>query len=203
MNKYKLLFVSLIICLLFIEYKKNYFIEIYFWFNKMNYNKRLKFYLGTDKDIQHTKMNEHCINDLTFKINTHDEVYDQPLKNLLIKTDNINERFSFARGDVISNRDQNNWTLSKNRCEGNTSAILLKLFNKKRHWDLYYNKPEDIPFDKKKNIVFWRGVTTGSSQEFDAKIWKPRKVNRFNLVEKWFNKKKKLMLDLVLYIEIG
>lgn len=154
----------------------------------MNYKERLSFYLGTDKDIPHVDMNKYSIRDLTVNVNTHDTVYDVPLKNLLVKTKNKDKRFSFSRGDVITQDQQNNWTLSKNRCEGNTSSVLLRSFNTSRHWQKYYNKPQDIPFEKKQSVVFWRGVTTGSSKHFSAKKWDPRPANRFTLVEKWFNK---------------
>ena len=154
----------------------------------MNYQQRLLFYLGTDKEVPHPDMNKFSIRDLTKGIHTHDTVYDVPLFNLLLKTKNFNNRFSFSRGDVITEDQQNNWTLSKNRCDGNTSSVLLRSYNFNRHWDNYYNKPKDIPFEKKKNVVFWRGVSTGSSKHFSAKNWDPRPANRFTLVENWFNK---------------
>ena len=154
----------------------------------MNYKERLSFYLGADKDKPHVDMNKYSISDLTVNVNTHDTVYDVPLGNLLIKTKNTDKRFSFSRGDVITQDQQNNWTLSKNRCEGNTSSVLLRSFNIGRHWANYYNKPRDIPFERKKSIVFWRGVSTGSSKHFSAKKWDPRPANRFTLVEKWCNK---------------
>lgn len=155
----------------------------------MNFNDRIIFYLGTDKNIPHPRMNESNIDDLTLNVNTHDVVYDKPLKKIIKKMNYTDMKFSFCRGDVITGNNQHNWSLSKNRCEGNTSAVILKLFNEDRHWDLYYNKPKDKPFEKKKNKVFWRGVSTGCSSEFHAKKWNPRKVNRFTLVEKWYNKK--------------
>lgn len=154
----------------------------------MNYQERLLFYLGTDKEVPHPHMNEFSIKDLTKGIHTHDTIYDVPLFNLLLKTKNFNNRFSFQRGDVITQDQQNNWTLSKNRCDGNTSSVLLRSFNFDRHWGNYYNKPKDTPFEKKKNVVFWRGVSTGSSKHFSAKNWDPRPANRFTLVENWFNK---------------
>ena len=45
---------------------------------------------------------------------------------------------------------QNNWTICKNRCDGNTSSVLLRCLDFNRHWNLYYNKPNDIPFQKRK-----------------------------------------------------
>jgi len=154
----------------------------------MNFQERLLFYLGTDKEVPHPDMNKFSIKDLTKGIHTHDTIYDVPLFNLLLKTKNFNNRFSFSRGDVITEDQQNNWTLSKNRCDGNTSSVLLRSYNFDRHWGNYYNKPKDTPFEKKKNVVFWRGVSTGSSKHFSAKNWDPRPANRFTLVENWFNK---------------
>jgi len=154
----------------------------------MNFQERLLFYLGTDKEVPHPDMNKFSIKDLTKGIHTHDTIYDVPLFNLLLKTKNFNNRFSFSRGDVITEDQQNNWTLSKNRCDGNTSSVLLRCYNFDRHWANYYNKPKDIPFEKKKNVVFWRGTSTGSSKHFSAKNWDPRPANRFTLVENWFNK---------------
>lgn len=153
----------------------------------MDYNRRLYFYLGANKFIPNSKMNEYSIKDLS-NINLPYNVYDIPLKNLLIETNNASENFSFARGDVWNENQQHNWTLSKNRCETNTSSILLRCLNFNRHWNLYYNKPYDIPFENKSNIIFWRGTTTGVDLKTDV----PRKVNRFVLVEKWFNKKKEI-----------
>lgn len=154
----------------------------------MNYRQRLLFYLGTDKKVPHPDMNKFSIRDLTKGIHEFDNLYDMPLFYLLVKTKNFNNRFSFQRGDVITEDQQNNWTLSKNRCDGNTSSLLLRCYNFHRHWDNYYNKPKDIPFEKKKNVVFWRGTSTGSSKHFSAKNWDPRPANRFTLVENWFNK---------------
>uniref|UniRef100_A0A6C0CQF9 Glycosyl transferase CAP10 domain-containing protein n=1 Tax=viral metagenome TaxID=1070528 RepID=A0A6C0CQF9_9ZZZZ len=150
---------------------------------------RLQFYLGEDKDKSHPDMNKYCINDLTNGINTHDTVYDVPLKYLLEITNNKDKRFSFSRGDVITKDQQHNWTISKNRCEENNSSILVRSFNINRHWGLYYNKPLDFPFETKMNAVFWRGVTTGCSQHFSAKEWNPREANRFTMIENWYEKR--------------
>lgn len=160
--------------------------------NVKDYNWRLNFYLGTDKDTPHLKMNEYTIDDLTYKINPFDDIYDLPLKNLLIKTNNIKKKFSYTRGDVINKNQQHQWSLSKNRADGNTSSIILKTFGYNRHWGYYYNKPRDIIFEKKKNIIFWRGTTTSASQQYSSTKWEPKKVNRFIMIEKWFNKKKEI-----------
>lgn len=77
---------------------------------------------------------------------------------------------------------------SKNRMfdSDEDCSVILRSFNFERHWKLYYFPPPDIPFDMKKNTVYWRGVTTGD-------IRKP--ANRFQLLHKWFNTKT--------YIDIG
>jgi hypothetical protein len=72
-------------------------------------------------------------------------------------------------------------TLCKNRCDGNDSSVLLRTFNFARHWEAYYNRPRDIPYDKKIPKIFWRGTTTGD-------VTKP--ANRFLLVTRWYNKYK-------------
>jgi hypothetical protein len=153
----------------------------------MNHQERLLLYLGTDKNLPHEDMNEFCIKNLSVNVNTHDTKYDVPLKKLLIKTNHTGKRFSFARGDIINKEQQNNWTLCKNRCENNNSSVILRCFNFDRHWKRFYNRPKDIPFQNKKNAIFWRGTTTGASNHFSAKMWDPRQVNRFQMIETWFN----------------
>ena len=74
--------------------------------------------------------------------------------------------------------------LTKSRPINSDNIILL--FNFERHWDNVYilrNEIKDIPFESKKPIVFWRGTTTGSED---------RLGNRFDLMNKWFNKSNKI-----------
>ena len=101
---------------------------------------------------------------------------------------NIFKTFFFERGDIINSDYQSILTICKNRCENVNHSVLLRCMNFDRHWKKYYNKPKDIKFDSKLNKVFWRGTTTGCSNSPKAKIWNPRKVNRFDFVKKWFNK---------------
>jgi hypothetical protein len=156
----------------------------------MNKEERVQFYLGSNKDKRHRDMNKYAITDLTNNENKYDLLYDVPLKKLLINNGYTKKRFCFSRGDVIAEQDQNNWSLSKNRGEKNTDSVLLRSFNFDRHWLKYYTKPKEpiAKFSDKKSALFWRGTTTGCSQNFNATIWEPRTVNRFNLIEKWFNK---------------
>jgi len=163
-------------------------------FKLKNFKERVKFYLG--EKLKNRKVvknaskykNIWTINDLTEGKNRFDKVYDKPLKELLTITKNTDKKFIFRRADIMSIKEQNSLTLCKNRCDGNKSSVLLKCLNFKRHWELYYNRPKDIPFEEKSNKVFWRGTTTGCSADWQSKQWEPRKVNRFKLIKKWFNK---------------
>ena len=73
-------------------------------------------------------------------------------------------------------------TLLKTRINEDNGSIILRCLEFNRHWKNYYERPADIPFDKKRNILIWRGTTTGT--ELGA--------NRFNLVKTWFNKQPKI-----------
>lgn len=153
----------------------------------MNIEERIIYYLGDCKDVPHSDMNKYKLNDLTSGVNAHDNNYDTPIKNLIIKHNFQDKRFCFTRGDVISENEQHQWTLSKNRCENNTCSVILRSLNFNRHWLNYYKKSNDIQFKNKISKIFWRGTTTGCSQHFSATNWSPRKINRFSLMEKWFN----------------
>merc|ERR1711998_590381 len=65
----------------------------------------------------------------------------------------------------------------KNRPRYINKGVILKCLNFNRHWKRYYNKPKDIPFDKKKNKVIWRGTTT-------SEFINP--ANRFILIKKYY-----------------
>ena len=163
-------------------------------FKLKNFKERVNFYLGkkleSKKKVKNASKykNIWTINDLTEGKNRFDKIYDKPLKELLIKTKNQDKKFIFRRADIMSIKEQNSLTLCKNRCDGNKSSVLLKCLNFNRHWELYYNPPRDIPFEKKSNKVFWRGTTTGCSTNWQSKEWEPRKVNRFKLIKNWFDK---------------
>jgi len=75
-------------------------------------------------------------------------------------------------------------TLVKSRMITNNPkySILLKL-NTNRHFAPIHNlKVVDIPFEKKKNSLVWRGVTTGYGFDSDQK---PHPTSRQNLVERY------------------
>jgi hypothetical protein len=116
--------------------------------------------------------NEKMININNLK---DENIYSNPLKKLLIKTNHNDKKFKFIFGDIEFNIDKN--TLCKNRI--NDNGVILRCMSFNRHWRLYYNRPCDINFKDKKNKIFWRGTTTGKEDN---------KGNRFDLVKKWYNK---------------
>jgi hypothetical protein len=140
----------------------------------MNYNDRINFYLGEKLVNKKFKQLEKKMTVADLLDNT---IYDVPLKLLLIKTNNQNKYFDYCRGDIEDNKKMT--TLCKNRCDGNTDSVILRCLEFDRHWFYIYNKPKDILFENKKNIAFWRGVTTGQPNRYG---------NRFKLLENWFNR---------------
>lgn len=87
----------------------------------------------------------------------------------------------------------------KNRVMGfNRSCIIFKSFNQSCHWNPNsFNTvtKNDIPFNQKKDIVFWRGSATG--------IHRPENIpNRYKLVTGYFNKSKNIDVgysNLIMY----
>lgn len=156
----------------------------------MTFDERVNFYLG-EEFINMDTININSFTDvktiknLTKNTFAHDLVYDCPLKKLLIKTNHTNRKFMFQRADIMS--VQPLITLCKNRCDGNNQSVILRCLNFDRHWKNYYKKPADKPFQQKESVVFWRGTTTGASDSPAATIWNPRIVNRFQMVEMYFN----------------
>jgi len=147
----------------------------------MKFNERVKYYVGDLINTNNNKINLENYSDSVI-INSEKELditnllYDEPLKNLLVKTKQLNKRFSFIRADIYN-------ILSPSFCKvrnSNNYGTILRCLNFGRHWHLYYNKPQDKPFSSKINHIFWRGTTTGF---IDSNI-----SNRFILMEKWFDK---------------
>ena len=142
----------------------------------MHNTDRLRFYLGKNlinKIFDNIDFGNTC------KIKSLDNSfrYGGALKSKLRQTNNSKKKFKVALGDV--SKKQNAITLCKNRCAGNTDSVILRCLDLKRHWDNYYNRPNDIPFRTKKNKVFWRGASTGGLKQ---------RGNRFDLVKRWYNK---------------
>lgn len=159
----------------------------------MTFDERVNFYLGEEllkfEKIDISKYPDVItIKNLTNKVNVFDTIYDVPLIKLLKKTKNTDKKFIFRRADIIKSTEQNFLTLCKNRCDGNNDSVLLRCFNFDRHWGKFYNKPKDIDFNKKIQKIFWRGTTTGCSDNYKAEKWCPRQVNRFVMMKNWFNK---------------
>lgn len=157
---------------------------------KSNYDERLIFYLGEDLyNTNHIKLDDYpnIIDVNNFKNYEHKHIkpnFDKPFEKLLEKTGYKERKFSYQPGDVWSGGDDlidvmpSMITFVKNRDRYENKGVILKCFNFKRHWGLYYNKPRDISFENKNDKVIWRGVTTGLLSN---------PGNRFDLVKKWYN----------------
>lgn len=148
----------------------------------MNFIERLYYYLGENfynkDEKKKLKNNTKLILDKSSGVFNN---YDKNLHNLLSKTGNLDKPFIWYRGDNV-NMD-NTIALLKNRIAFNKNGVILRCLNYNRHWNHYYNKPIDIPFCKKKNTIFWRGVTTGNENDIG---------NRFSLINKWYDKDKNI-----------
>ena len=118
-------------------------------------------------------------------------LYTKPMYALLKKYNIKNKPFLLSVADIWNPKHNTSVKLpafTKNRMSDSDddTSVILRSLNFDRHWKLYYYPPPDIPFDMKRDIVYWRGVTTGDTN-------KP--ANRFALLYKWFNKRD--------YIDIG
>jgi hypothetical protein len=160
----------------------------------MNFEQRVNFYLGEELSKKtNVNINEYSgiktINDLEKHENdSTNKIYDEKLKNLLIKTNNQTKYFLYLHGDI--GHAPSEITICKNRCKGNNCSVLLRCLNFDRHWSLYYNKPIDVLFEDKIDKIFWRGTTTGFFGFDGSGHLITRKGNRFELIEKFFNQNK-------------
>ena len=149
----------------------------------MDYRERIKFYLGEQFTQEKFEVNKKMLNKNMLTPKKHDEGFNEnyiyPLKLLIHKTHHSEKELASILGDVSGYTSPEE--LCKNRMAGCTDGVILRCLNCTRHWSLFYNKPKDIPFDQKKNIIFWRGTTTGQLDRIG---------NRFDLVKRWFNKNK-------------
>jgi hypothetical protein len=140
---------------------------------------RIQFYLGTLLNNQSCVLLDDKAYSFEFlSTNTfiHRSIYHAPMANLLKKTNNTQRRFFFTYGDNIE--DNSNVGFVKCRTSINDPSVILRSFSLKRHWSNYYSRPNDIPYRRKKDVVFWRGTTTGDEKD---------KGNRFTLVKRWFS----------------
>ena len=104
--------------------------------------------------------------------------YAKPLRTRLVELNIGEAQFLCDFCDIFYKI--NRYAFVKNRYSGlEKKTVILRCLNKKRHWNLYYNRPDDIPFDNKLNSLYWRGTTTGSMRN---------PANRFHLVKKYYNR---------------
>lgn len=165
----------------------------------MNEKDRLIFYLGDFYDNEKKYKNGINVDKLEKKYSQTSGVYNnyvKPFKNLLKKTDNMNKRFSIELGDIHHIMKEN--TFAKNRHCNSNSGILLRLFNYGRHWNGVYDKSQDIPFDSKKNIVLWRGASTGQGCETNKNY-----LPRFQLLHRWCDKSSLINVGFSLLVQRG
>ena len=154
--------------------------QIYYDKNKnidteINYNERLYFYLGELSKIDKIVLNKDelkNINNIDYKKTS----YDKAFKKLLIKYRYKDKYFFYNFGDI--HKEINNYSFTKNRFNS-YKGVILKCFNKDRHWYNVYKKYKIINFDNKINKIFWRGTTTG---------FENRPGNRYDFIKSWFNK---------------
>lgn len=150
---------------------------------------RISYYLG---DIQHTEIDNMYKS--KNKLMTYDTIQDKywvwghDLKTFLTKHNlHLNKElvFDFESGDI--DKPTNRYALVRNRSVNYKTEIidrkptLMKSMTLGRHWASVYNPQhvDIVPFSQKKNIIFWRGATTGEED-------KPG--NRFDIVKKYFKK---------------
>lgn len=88
-----------------------------------------------------------------------------------------NKKIALQGGDVYFNIDK--YCFTKARNVNDKKPVILKLMNHDRHWQHFYERPSDIPFEKKKNVIFWRGISSGSQKD---------NMPRLNLLKKHFRK---------------
>lgn len=157
-------------------------------FNKKEFDYRIKYYMGKWYD------NKITINSKKNVINTNNEIkkkYDDDYTLLIYFFNKYNKYILFLNGDKQNLPNLKKFKYLKS-CENfpyitktrpiNCKNNIISLLRLERHWkNVDKIKSLDIPFEKKKNVCIWRGTTTGSVDN---------KGNRFDLINKWFNKDK-------------
>lgn len=109
---------------------------------------------------------------------TLEKPYYAALRDLLRQNGWQKRAFAFEPGDVET--DSHPLVLAKVRGPGCQESVILRSMEFHRHWRPYYDPPEDLPFDRKLDMAFWRGATTGRPT---------RPGNRFLLVHRWFRRR--------------
>jgi hypothetical protein len=138
---------------------------------------RINFYLG-EEFINQSHIDATAVDTMTVdQLPGIKPEYEDPLKQLLIDTNNADKKFLLCAGDIRHKPPI--YAFCKNRMAEHNSSVILRCLNFVRHWPDYYDRPNDIPFDDKIDKIIWRGDTTGYPDIFP---------NRFQLVSTWFDK---------------
>lgn len=144
--------------------------------------KRVNYYLGNLKDKTNVKLDEDDFKNSKENLKKEDKnptinLYKKQFSELLKKHNFKNKKFLYQFGDI--DREIDRYAFAKNRFGAKNNSVILRSLNFNRHWSHFYNRPADKEYNEKINKIFWRGTTTGRPY---------RKGNRFDLVEKWFEK---------------
>lgn len=159
-------------------------------FERLSNDFRVDYYLGkfenTDREIVKNynltlKTISKFINEWPSSVPMNANQYIKSFTSLVTECKYQDKKFYVIPGDNFVKQDV--YGLSKTRTHDDTKTTILRRLNIQRHWDHYYNKPADIPFDMKRNVLFWRGTTTSHLE---------RLANRFTCVTKWWNKHPKI-----------
>lgn len=67
-----------------------------------------------------------------------------------------------------------------------SSGVLINSLYYDRMWGDFYNPPKDIPFNQKKNAVFWRGAPSGATNGYWVDNTPLKRAHRFDLVKKHY-----------------
>ena len=148
---------------------------------------RVRYYLGNLSNIDHLNVNYKVIQDSKsyfepnklVSINLNDmhlicrkqiqgnfSIYGTNIINIVNKNTNLwkykNKNILFRWGDSTVNpeNDELFYITKARRCDSK-NGVIMKM-SVKRHWgNIPFVKQNDRPFIKKKNILVWRGSTTG------------------------------------------
>lgn len=145
---------------------------------------RVDYYLGKFEkgDVERVKkLNMTSAHILENVKTVNPKIYIEPLMELLNRYGLTNKYFYFIPGDVYLKNDI--YCLTKTRAYDDFKSTILRSLEFDRHWNSYYDKPGEAPFEKKSNKVFWRGTTTGFIH---------KAANRFICVTNWWNKHDKI-----------
>ena len=147
---------------------------------------RVNYYLGTlkDKETLSIKYNNiqksdkpfppnelkvislEDINILSIKQNNNFRVYGPPLINIINSNKDLwkyaGKNVLFRWGDCTTNpKNDNMYYLTKARRRDSLNGVIIKM-EVYRHWGYIPDvKRNETDFDRKKNILVWRGATTG------------------------------------------